>query len=319
MSSGAGASSAQLPLLRNRTFDEISVGDSESIERTLTSKDLQLYAVISGDHSPQQPAGEGRAAKEAGGDFQGVIAHGMWAGALISAVIGTRLPGPGTTYLGQSLRFRATVRVGDTLTIRVTVTDRDAASRQLRLACSGVKQDGTAVIDGEAEVVAPHEHLEFHRVALPEVRLSAGIGGLQRLLEHVRPLGSIRVEVVHPCDAWSGHRAQRHRPRPGDRRRGAAGGYSRRRGDCQLFHAGDARRGGALQDGRPRPDQRRHPRRPARLRQRGLDGCRAASAGIVLGAKVPVILTSRADSRESRIASCAIALMLARHYQVSPP
>ena len=219
MSSGAGASSAQLPLLRNRTFDEISVGDSESIERTLTSNDLQLYAVISGDHSPQQPAGEGRAAKEAGGDFQGVIAHGMWAGALISAVIGTRLPGPGTTYLGQSLRFRAPVRVGDTLTIRVTVTDRDAASRQLRLACSGVKQDGTAVIDGEAEVVAPHEHLEFHRVALPEVRLSAGIGGLQRLLEHVRPLGSIRVAVVHPCDAWSGHRAQRHRPRPGDRRR----------------------------------------------------------------------------------------------------
>ena len=260
MSRCAGASSAQLPLLRNRTFDEISVGDSESIERTLTSKDLQLYAVISGDHSPQQPAGEERADKEAGGDFQGVIAHGMWAGALISAVI-----------------------------------------------------------DGEAEVVAPHEHLEFHRVALPEVRLSAGIGGLQRLLEHVRPLGSIRVAVVHPCDAWSGHRAQRHRPRPGDRRRGAAGGYSRRRGDCQLFHAGDARRGGALQDGRPRPDQRRHPRRPARLRQRGLDGCRAASAGIVLGAKVPVVLTSRADSRESRIASCAIALMLARHYQVSPP
>lgn len=189
----------QLGMLRNRTFDEIAIGDVESIERTLTLQDIQLYAVLSGDDSPQQ-IDQRVAAADA---FQGVIAHGMWAGALFAAVIGTRLPGPGSTYLGQTLRFRAPVRVTDTLTIRVTVTSRDPATRRLTLACSGVRQDGILVIEGEAELIAPAERIEFRRAALPEVRLTAGHRGLQRLLDHVRPMGAIRVAVVHPCDALS--------------------------------------------------------------------------------------------------------------------
>ena len=135
--------------------------------------------------------------------FPGVIAHGMWGGALISAVLGTRLPGPGTVYLGQTLAFLLPVRVGDTLTIRVTVTARDLATKRVRLDCACVNQGGETVITGEAEVLAPTERIERARTTLPEVHLNAGGDGLQRLLDHVRPLGAIRVAVVHPCDALS--------------------------------------------------------------------------------------------------------------------
>jgi phosphate acetyltransferase/phosphate butyryltransferase len=187
-----------LGMIRNRTFDEIAVGDSASLERTLTHEDIQLFAVLSGDLNPQHLDAEFAASTR----FHGVIAHGMWGAALISAVLGTRLPGPGTVYLGQTLKFLLPVRVGDTLTIRVAVSARDEARKRLTLACTCVNQDGKTVIDGEASVLAPTEKIERASATLPEVRLLAG-NGLQRLLDRVRPLGAIRVAVVHPCDALS--------------------------------------------------------------------------------------------------------------------
>ena len=105
-------------LLRNRIFDEIAVGDSASIERTLTAQDIRLFAVLAGDAHPQHMG----AGDVASAGMHGVIAQGMWGGALISAVLGTRLPGPGTIYLGQTLKFLAPVRVGDRLRITVTVS-----------------------------------------------------------------------------------------------------------------------------------------------------------------------------------------------------
>ena len=186
----------RLQTVRNRTFDEILVGETASMERTLTAQDIQLFAVLSGDVNPQHLDAEFAASTR----FHGVIAHGMLGGALISAVLGTRLPGPGTVYLGQTLRFLHPARIGDQLTIRVTVSRRDPATKRLTLACSCVKHDGTAIIAGEAEVIAPVERIERPRSTLPEVRLTVGNGGLARLLDHVRPLGAIRVAVVHPCD-----------------------------------------------------------------------------------------------------------------------
>ncbi len=127
----------------------------------------------------------------------------MLGGALISAVLGTRLPGPGTIYLGQTLKFLAPVRVGDTLHVSVTVTARDEAKKRLQLACSCTNQDGVAVIRGEADVIAPTERIERARTTLPEVRLTVNGDGLHRLLDHVRPMGAIPMAVVHPCDALS--------------------------------------------------------------------------------------------------------------------
>jgi phosphotransacetylase/acyl dehydratase len=188
----------QSGMLRNRTFDQIAVGDSVSLERTLGYQDIELFAIMSGDVNPAHVDPEYAAASR----FHGVIAHGMWGAALISALLGTRLPGPGTIYRAQTLRFLAPVRVGDTLTIRVTVSARDEQKKLVTLACSCTNQDGQAVIEGEAEVLAPLEPIERPRASLPEVRLAAG-GGLQKLLDQVKPLGAVRAAVVHPCDAAS--------------------------------------------------------------------------------------------------------------------
>src|SRR6476469_8054176 len=134
-------STNDLEVIRNRTFDEIVVGDSASIERTLTAADIQLFAAMSGDINPQHIDGEFAESTR----FHGVIAHGMWGAALISAVLGTRLPGPGTIYLSQTLEFQASVHVGDTLKITVTVIARDEAKHRLVLNCTCVNQDGKAV------------------------------------------------------------------------------------------------------------------------------------------------------------------------------
>src|SRR5512134_973418 len=142
-----------LEILRNRTFDEIAVGDRASIERTLTAADIQLFAAMSGDINPQHIDAEFAASTR----FHGVIAHGMWGAALISAVLGTRLPGPGTVYVGQTLHFHAPVRVGDTLTTTVTVAARNEAKHNLVLNCTCTNQDGKTVISGEALVLAPTE------------------------------------------------------------------------------------------------------------------------------------------------------------------
>ena len=94
-------------IIENRTFDEIAVGESASISRTLTKDDIALFAVVSGDVNPAH-LDESYAASDM---FHRIIAHGMWGGALVSAVLGTRLPGPGTIYLGQDLHFRKPVSI----------------------------------------------------------------------------------------------------------------------------------------------------------------------------------------------------------------
>ena len=194
------AATKQLPLLRNHTFDEMAVGDTAAIERVLTTEDIQLFAIQSGDVNPQHLDPAFAASTRS----RGVIAHGMWGGALISAVLGTRLPGPGTVYRSQTLRFLAPIRVGDRVTIRVTVVSKNASQQSVTLACACTNQDGMTVIEGEAEVTAPEEHVECESATLPEIRvLPHQNSGAERLLEHVRSLGSIRVAIVHPCDAVS--------------------------------------------------------------------------------------------------------------------
>jgi acyl dehydratase len=127
-----------LERVRNRTFDELAIGDSASLERTLTQHDIQLFAILSGDVNPQHLDAEYAASTRT----QGVVAHGMWGGTLISAVLGTRLPGPGTIYLGQTLRFLAPVRPGDHLTVRVEVKAKQPATRRVSLACRVSNQAG---------------------------------------------------------------------------------------------------------------------------------------------------------------------------------
>lgn len=179
-----------------RRFEDIAVGDAVSLERRLTLRDIQLYAVLSGEQNPDRHAGADSAS-------HGAIAHGMWGVALIGALIGTRLPGPGTTYVSQSLSFLAPLEVGDTLQVSIEVVARDEARRQVTLACLAAKPDGTRVIEGRIEAAPPGQADAQGQASLPELRLRATRREVQRLVEHVRPLGPLRTAVVHPCDAVS--------------------------------------------------------------------------------------------------------------------
>ena len=185
------------PLIRNRTFDEIAIGDSATIERSLTAEDVQLLATLYGDGDPQQL--DPTCAASPG--FHGVIGHGMWGAALISAVLGTRPPGAGTACLEQALRFHAPVRIGDTLAVQVQAIARDAATRRIRFACRCTNQHGVQAIDGTVDVIASGERIEYARTRLPEVRVP-GVDGLP-LAARALSLGAIRVAVVHPCDETS--------------------------------------------------------------------------------------------------------------------
>ena len=182
-----------LTLLRNRTFDELAVGDAASVERVLTREDVHAFAALAGVAVERQQAAS-----------QDNVARGTWGGALIGTLIDTRLPGPGSVHLEQALAFHAALKVGDRLKVKVQVEVLDAATRQVVLACTCVNQDSVIVIDGKARVIAPSERIELPRAGLPEIRRdSNGNDGLGRLLAHVAPLAAIRVAVVHPCDAPS--------------------------------------------------------------------------------------------------------------------
>jgi enoyl-[acyl-carrier protein] reductase I len=156
--------------IRNRTFDELAIGDSAELSCVLTQRDIGLFAVVSGDVNPAHLDPEFAERSR----FHGVIGHGMWGGALISAVLGTRLPGPGTIYLGQALRFRRPVRPGDAITARVTVRELHADKGIAVLDCECINQFGETVISGSAEVLAPRERVEWNPQRLPSASLHKG-------------------------------------------------------------------------------------------------------------------------------------------------
>lgn len=184
--------------IENRTYDEIAVGDTASLTRTLTQQDIDLFAIVSGDVNPAHLDADYAATDL----FHRIIAHGMWGGGLISAVLGTRLPGPGTIYLAQDLRFRAPVGLGDAITARVTVREKTDAGHRVVFDCLCTNQSGLDVITGTATVRAPEEKIERSRVELPDVRLMRH-QRFRDMLLRVRDLPPVTVAVAHPCDETS--------------------------------------------------------------------------------------------------------------------
>jgi phosphotransacetylase/acyl dehydratase len=181
------------PLIENRLFDEIALGDSDSLTRTVTHQDIELFALVSGDVNPAHMDADYAATDM----FHRVIVHGMWGAGLISAVLGTRLPGPGTIYLGQTLHFLKPVGLGDTITATVTVAERREDKKRLKLACRCTNQRGEEVITGEADVIAPTERVQRPRVALPDIRL-AEHDAYRRLMLKAQG-AALPTAVVHPC------------------------------------------------------------------------------------------------------------------------
>lgn len=185
--------------MQNFTFDELSVGQGATITRTLTEADVAGFAAVSGDMNPTHLSD--RYAQDQG--LQGKTVHGMWSGALVSAVLGTVFPGPGTVYVEQRMRFLGAARTGDRLDISVRVTALDPATAQVTLDCQVRKHDGEPLMTGEAIVVAPTHKQQAKRASGLRWHVFDASAGLQRLLEEATRHDRLRCAIVHPCDLES--------------------------------------------------------------------------------------------------------------------
>jgi 3-hydroxybutyryl-CoA dehydratase len=154
--------------LENFPIAELSVGFSKTYSKTLTEKDIVLFAACSGDLNPVHLDKTYAATTP----FGEPIAHGMWTGALISAAIATQLPGPGSVYRGQSLTFKHPVKIGDTVTVTLTVSEIKERVKLVVLDCEAKNQDGKLIAKGVAEVIAPSEKQILDIPVLPEIMIA---------------------------------------------------------------------------------------------------------------------------------------------------
>lgn len=137
--------------MRGKIIEELNIGDTAYFEKTITETDVYLYAGITGDLNPAHIN-----QKEAETSmFKGRIAHGMLSAGLISAVLGMYLPGPGTIYLGQELKFLAPVRIGDTVKATVEIIEINNEKNRIKLKTTCTNQDDIVVLDGIATVMPP--------------------------------------------------------------------------------------------------------------------------------------------------------------------
>ncbi len=139
--------------MRGLTIQEIRVGNVTEFSKTITESDVMQYAEITGDKNPAH-MDQGWAQHT---QFKGRIVHGMLIAGLISRALGMQLPGPGTIYLSQELRFIEPVRIGDTVTVRVEVKELREDKNQVQLLTTCLNQKGITVLDGSAWVLAPKD------------------------------------------------------------------------------------------------------------------------------------------------------------------
>ncbi|MCU0985610.1 MAG: bifunctional enoyl-CoA hydratase/phosphate acetyltransferase [Acetobacteraceae bacterium] len=180
----------------NRTYDEIAPGDSARAERTLTPNDLLVFAHASGNLNPLHLEG-----RQGEGDDDEAVAPSMWVATLLSAVLGNTLPGPGTLYKAQTVRFLGRAHVGDTLT--VTVTAREKRPGSVILFDGRIEnQRGETVAEAECEVLAPTRRVVLGEAALPDLVFHQH-AKFDRLIAACAGLPPLPTAVAHPCDAPS--------------------------------------------------------------------------------------------------------------------
>lgn len=186
-------------MIENLTYDELQLGQRAQMRRTLTMSDIQAFALVSGDMNPAHVD----AAYAEGTRFHGVIAHGMFAGALISSLLGTEFPGPGTIYIEQSLRFHRPVHLGDALLVNLRVISKDDHSHNVSLDCEVQNQHGEPVVTGQALVRAPTQKVVRPRAAMPTMHLFDPEARLKAWMDAMPKQAPLPCGVIHPCDEGS--------------------------------------------------------------------------------------------------------------------
>jgi 3-hydroxybutyryl-CoA dehydratase len=153
--------------LSNYTFDEITIGQSASYSKAVRDEDVQMFAAVSGDVNPLHLDDD----FAAGTRFGERIAHGMLTGSFVSAALAMELPGPGCIFMEQSLKFRLPVKIGDVITVKLEVTDKNTRRKSVTLDCKAYNDADQLVLTGTSVVVAPAEKLNIELPATPRVGL----------------------------------------------------------------------------------------------------------------------------------------------------
>ncbi len=180
-------------MLENHVFDDIKVGQTAEITRQLTQQEIHIFAAVSGDVNPTHLDAE-YAEKSR---FNGIVGHSMWSGGLISTVLGTELPGPGTGYLEQDIKFRRPIKVDETITAKVTVKRKYKKDKSVIFDCVCTNEKGEVVADGIAKVLAPIRKIKILRPDTPMISVH-GKYHYEDTLAKSRELDPLRVGVVHP-------------------------------------------------------------------------------------------------------------------------
>lgn len=152
--------------ISNTPYSALEVGQTARFEKTIGERDIQLFAAMSGDRNPVHLDAE----FARGTLFKERIAHGMLSGALISAAVACTLPGPGTIYLGQTMRFARPVKIGDTITVHVEILEKLPKNR-VRVGTNVFNQNEELVVEGEAEVLAPRRAETVVLKELPQISI----------------------------------------------------------------------------------------------------------------------------------------------------
>lgn len=183
--------------LINTTWDALEIGQEASLTRVCVPDDLYVFAHASGNLNPMHMP-------KADGDGDGVpeaLAPAMWVASLISAVLGNHLPGPGTIYRSQTLRWTDSATAGDTLTTHVRLLEK-SANHVARFETWVEKADGTRICEGEAEVTAPERSVSFDASDVPGLTVQRHVH-FDRLLARAEPLPAIATAVIAPETADS--------------------------------------------------------------------------------------------------------------------
>lgn len=186
-------------MITNKTFEEISIGDQASLQRTLTKRDVDMFAVISGDMNPTHLSDEYALMLL---NRENVSGHSMWAGSLISSLLGNDLPGPGTVYRCQHLEFHGSLSLEDTLTVTVTVKEKNHQDKTILFTCLVTNQNQDPIITGTAKVIAPTVKATGKGVPLDELKYRSR-HVFRNLIDKVRDWDPIPLAVAHPCSKTS--------------------------------------------------------------------------------------------------------------------
>ncbi len=182
-------------MITNKTFDEIQIGDTASLERTLTKRDVDMFAVISGDMNPTHLSDEYAQMLL---EREKVSGHSMWGGALISSLLGNDLPGPGTVYKSQHLAFHGALELEDTVRVSIEVKEKNATDNRVIFECRAVNQRNEEIITGTAEVLAPRKKATGKGVDPHDLTYHAR-HAFRDLIKKVKAADPILVAVAHPC------------------------------------------------------------------------------------------------------------------------